>query len=161
LGPLSLSLHAAQLPPRRRQAGPPCQLHDPSPVSSRRALADTRAQETSRLTQAPRGPLCHFRVGPAGLHELHLRASMALNATTYAEFRVGQAWTSPLCYKTEADPPSNSSHGCAGGEAPVTQEFLNRNPRPPSTARNRGSPACAHHLRYGSLNGIRFRTRIV
>jgi hypothetical protein len=32
--------------------------------------------------------------------------------------RVGEARTPPLCYKTEADPPSNSSHGCAGAIIP-------------------------------------------
>jgi hypothetical protein len=32
--------------------------------------------------------------------------------------RVGQARTPSLCYKTEADPPSNSTHGCEGAIIP-------------------------------------------
>jgi hypothetical protein len=96
-GAIATSYHAPPSSPRICRVVPAvesCEVR--APKSERLQRTEHCARESWAWIGSAagiRGTAALLAHKPAGLRELHLRASVALTATTYAEFRVGQART--------------------------------------------------------------------
>ena len=96
-GAIATSYHAPPSSPRICRVVPAvesCEVR--APKSERLQRTEHCARESWAwigLAAGIRGTTALLAHKPAGLRELHLRASVALTATTYAEFRVDQART--------------------------------------------------------------------